>query len=62
MIVIWENSYKSCKGKFLDTTCPSGDSVSKLVTKVRTHGILIDRKPLKINCVLIEEKHDDSGH
>jgi hypothetical protein len=31
------------------------------VTKVRTHGILIDRTPLKRNRVLTEEKLDDSG-
>jgi hypothetical protein len=29
--------------------------------KVRTHGILIDRKLLKRNCVLTEEKLD-IGH
>jgi hypothetical protein len=57
-----KNSYKSCRRKFPDTTCPSGDSVSKLVTKVRTHGILIDRKPLKRNRVVIEEKQDDIGN
>jgi hypothetical protein len=32
------------------------------VKNVRTHGILIDRKPLKRNCVLTEEKPDDIGH
>jgi hypothetical protein len=41
------NSYKPCRRKyrrkFPDTTCPSGDTISKLVS----HGILIDRKPLK---------------
>jgi hypothetical protein len=31
------------------------------VRKVRTHGILIDRKPLKINCVLTKGKPDDTG-
>jgi hypothetical protein len=36
----------------------TGDTVSKLVKKVLTHGILIDRKPLKINRVLTEEKND----
>jgi hypothetical protein len=53
------NSYKSCRRKFRrkfpDTTCPSGDTISKLVKKVQTQGILIDRKPLKINRVLTEE-------
>jgi hypothetical protein len=29
------------------------------VKKVRTHGTSIDRKPLKRNCVLTEEKLDD---
>jgi hypothetical protein len=42
MSVVWEE-----KKKKLITTCPSGDSISKLVKKVRTHGILFDRKPLK---------------
>jgi hypothetical protein len=41
--------------KFPDTKCSSGDTISKLVKKVRTHGILIDRKPLKRNRVLTEE-------
>jgi hypothetical protein len=54
-----ENSYKSCRRKILlkfhDTTCLSGDTTSKLVNKVRTHGILTDRKMSKINCVLTEE-------
>jgi hypothetical protein len=31
------------------------------VKKVRTLGILIGRKPLKINHVLTEEKPDDTG-
>jgi hypothetical protein len=57
------NSYKSCRNKtsrkFPDTTCPSGDTLSKLVKKIGTHGILIDRKPLKRNCVLTEEKLAD---
>jgi hypothetical protein len=48
------NSYKSCRRKFRfkfpHTTCPSGDTISKLVKKVRTHGILIDIK------------FDDIGH
>jgi hypothetical protein len=48
--------------KFPDTTCPSGDSFSKLVKKVRTRGILINRKPLKRNRVLTEEKLHDIGH
>ncbi|PNF15704.1 hypothetical protein B7P43_G12455 [Cryptotermes secundus] len=60
------HSYKSCRRKFRhkfpETTCPSGDTISKLVKKVRTHGILIDRKPLKRNRVLTEEKLDDIGH
>jgi hypothetical protein len=58
-----KNSYKSCRRKFrpkfLDTTCPSGDTISKLVQKVRAHGILIDRKSLKRNGVLSEENLDD---
>jgi hypothetical protein len=32
------------------------------VQKVRTHSILTDRKPLKRNRVLTEEKLDDMGH
>jgi hypothetical protein len=42
--------------KFSDTTCLSGDTISQLVKKARTHGILIDRKTLKGNSVLTEEK------
>jgi hypothetical protein len=42
--------------------CPSGDTISKLVKKFRTHGILIDRKPLKRSHVLTEEKLDDISH
>jgi hypothetical protein len=60
-----KNSHKSCKRKFLckfPKTCPSRDIISKLVKKVRTHSILINRKPLKRNCVLTEEKLDDIGH
>jgi hypothetical protein len=60
------NSYKLCRRKFRhkfpDTTCPSGNTISKFVKKVRTHGILIDRKPLKRNRVLTEEKLDCIGH
>jgi hypothetical protein len=37
----------------------SGDIISKLVKKVRTHGILINRTPLKRNRVLTEEKLGD---
>jgi hypothetical protein len=48
--------------KFPDTTCPSGDIISKLVKKVRINGILIDRKPLKRNCALTEDKSDDICH
>jgi retron-type reverse transcriptase len=48
--------------KFRETACPSGDIISKLVTKVRTHGILMDRKPLKRNRVLSGEKLDDIHH
>jgi hypothetical protein len=55
-----KKSYKSCRRKFrrkfTDITCPSGDIISKLVKKVRTHGILIDRKPLKRNRVLTRGK------
>jgi hypothetical protein len=32
------------------------------VKKARTNGIIIDRKPLKRNHVLTEEKLDDIGH
>jgi hypothetical protein len=43
------NSYKLCRRKFrrkfLETTYPSEDTISKLDKKVRTHSILIDRKP-----------------
>jgi hypothetical protein len=60
------NSYKSCRRKcrrkFPDTTCPSGDTISNLVKKFRTHGILIDRKPLQRDRVLTEEKIDDIDH
>jgi hypothetical protein len=53
------NSYKSCRRKFHckfpDTTCPSGDTISKLVKKVCIHDILIERKPLRRNRVLTEE-------
>jgi hypothetical protein len=45
-----KKKHKLCRRKFHhkfpDTTCPSGDTISKLVKKVRIHGILIDRKPL----------------
>jgi hypothetical protein len=45
---------------FADRTCPSGDTISKLVKKVRTHGVLLD-KLLKINRVLTKEELDDIG-
>jgi ribosomal protein L20 len=48
--------------KFPETVCQSGYTISKLVNKVRTHNILIDRKPLKRYGVLTEEKLDDIGH
>jgi hypothetical protein len=59
------NSYISCRRKFRrkfpETTCPSGDTISKLGKTFRTHDILIDRKPLKRSSVLTEEKlHDIS--
>jgi hypothetical protein len=57
--LLCENKFRR---KFRDTICPSGDTISKLVKKVRTLGILIDRKPLKINRVLTEEKLDDISH
>jgi hypothetical protein len=47
---------------FPDITCPFGDTISKLVKKVRTRGISIDRKPLKRKRVLTEENLDDIGH
>jgi hypothetical protein len=56
--------YKSCRRKFrhkFPDTCPSGDTISKLVKKIQTNSILIDRKPLKRNTVLTEEKLDDIG-
>jgi hypothetical protein len=48
--------------KFPDTTCPSENTSSKLVKKAQTHGILIDRKPLKRHHVLTKEKLDDISH
>jgi hypothetical protein len=49
------NSYKSWRREFHlnfpHTTCPPGDTISKLVKKVRTHGILTEM-PLKLNRVL----------
>jgi hypothetical protein len=58
------NSYKSCRRKFHrkfpETTCPSGDIISKLAKKVRAQGI--DRNPLNRNSVLTKEKLDDIGH
>jgi Fe-S-cluster containining protein len=66
IIVMWKNSYNSCGRKccckFPETTFPSGDKMSKLMKEVRTNFILIDRKPLKRNHVLIEEKLDDFDH
>jgi hypothetical protein len=60
-----KNSYKSCRRKFrrkFPEAYPSGDTVSKLVKKARTHCILLDRKPLKIDHILTEENLDDIGH
>jgi hypothetical protein len=37
----------------------SGDTVSKLRKKVQTNSILIERKPLKRDHVLTEEKLDN---
>jgi hypothetical protein len=48
------------KFRLPDTTFLSGNTISKLVQKVRTHGILIEKKPLKINRVLTTEKLDDT--
>jgi hypothetical protein len=66
MIVMWKEKLKSRRWKFRlkfpDTTCPSGDTISKLVKKVWIRSILIDRKPLKINCVLTKERPDVIGH
>jgi hypothetical protein len=60
-----KGSYKSFRrkfhNKFPDTTCPSGDIICKLMKKILTHSILIDRTPLKRN-VLTEEKLDNIGH
>jgi hypothetical protein len=36
-------------------TCPPGDTIHKSVMKVRTHGILTDRRALKRNHVVTEE-------
>jgi hypothetical protein len=48
------NLYKSCRRKFCHkfpyTTCPSGDTISKLVKKVQTYGILIDKAIEKKSC------------
>jgi hypothetical protein len=41
--------------KFPNTACPTGDIISELLKRVRTHSILIDRKLLKRNRVLSEE-------
>jgi hypothetical protein len=41
---------------------PIWDTISKLVKKFRTHGILIDRRLLKRNRGLTEEKLDDIDH
>jgi hypothetical protein len=61
-----KKSYKSCRRifclKFPDTTFPSRDTISKLVKKVRPHGILIGIKPLKRDHVLREEELDDINH
>jgi hypothetical protein len=53
--LLWgkKNSHKSRRKEFCLTTCMSGDIISKLVKKVRTHKILIDRKPLKRNHVFL---------
>jgi hypothetical protein len=40
------NCAREFQSKLPDTTCPSGDKISKLVKKVGTNSILIDRKPL----------------
>jgi hypothetical protein len=40
--------------KFLCTTCPSEDTISKLEKKVWAHNILTDRMQLKRNHVLIQ--------
>jgi hypothetical protein len=55
--------YKSCKRKYhLKLSDTTFLSISKLVKKVRTHGILINRKPLKRNRVLTEGELDDIDH
>jgi hypothetical protein len=53
------NSYKSCRTPAAGEhfTCPSRDTISKLVMKVQTQS-----KVLKINHVLTEIKLDDIGH
>jgi hypothetical protein len=61
-----KNSYKSCRKKFRhrspETICPPGATISKLVKKVRTRGILIHRKPLKIYRVGTQEELEDICH
>jgi hypothetical protein len=56
------NSYKSRKRefrrKFSITKCPCGAKIYKLVKKVRIHGILIDRKPLKNRPYKITVAHE----
>jgi hypothetical protein len=51
MIVMWRNSSKSGWRKFrqkFPDTCPSGDTIPKLVKEVRTHGILSDSRQKEI--------------
>jgi hypothetical protein len=48
-----EKSHRKCP----ETACPSGVIISKLVKKVSVHGTLIERRPLKRNRVVTEEKH-----
>jgi hypothetical protein len=40
-----------------DTTCPSGDTISKLVSKVRTHGILIQLIGVRLAQTLSLDRH-----
>jgi hypothetical protein len=60
--LLCEKTHTKSAEEFPETLCPTGDTISKLVKKVWTDGILIDRKSLKRNRVLIEEKLDDSSH
>jgi hypothetical protein len=46
----------------LSETCPSGETLSRLVKKVWTHGILLDRRPLKGKRAVTDEELDYIGN